>query len=81
MALDLRRPLAEPMSATRPEPPANPPERMSRAQKATWRMPQLTLLRPVQWSVGTKFGMLGLRAYLVAGAVLLVVKAVRIGTR
>ncbi len=67
------------MRRSRPE--AAAPEPISRAQRATWRMPQLTLLQPVQWSVGTKLGMLGLRAYLVVGAVLLVVKAVQIGTR
>ncbi|WP_319450709.1 MULTISPECIES: NRAMP family divalent metal transporter [unclassified Mycobacterium] len=44
-----------------------------------WRMPPLTLLRPVAWSTGTRLGMLALRGYLVVGAVLLVVKAVELG--
>jgi len=44
-------------------------------------MPQLALLEPVTWSAGTKLGMLALRGYLVIGAVLLVVKAVQLGSR
>ncbi|GAC1607744.1 MAG: Nramp family divalent metal transporter [Mycobacteriales bacterium] len=53
--------------------------RYTRAEKLTWRMPQLALLQPVSWSAGTKLGMLALRGYLVVGAVLLVVKAVQLG--
>ena len=52
---------------------------MTRAQKLSWRMPQLALLTPVQWSPGTKLGMLALRGYLVVGAVLLAVKAIQLG--
>jgi hypothetical protein len=52
---------------------------MSRAQKLSWRMPQLALLTPVRWSPGTKLGMLALRGYLVIGAVLLLVKAIQLG--
>jgi Mn2+/Fe2+ NRAMP family transporter len=48
--------------------------------KTQWRMPRLALLDPVKWSAGTKLGMLALRGYLVVGAVLLVVKAVQLGT-
>jgi Mn2+/Fe2+ NRAMP family transporter len=48
--------------------------------KTQWRMPRLALLDPVKWSAGTKLGMLALRGYLVAGAVLLVVKAVQLGS-
>ena len=48
--------------------------------KTHWRMPQLALLDPVTWSAGTKLGMLALRGYLVIGAVLLVVKAVQLGS-
>jgi NRAMP (natural resistance-associated macrophage protein)-like metal ion transporter len=44
----------------------------------TWRMPPLTLLQPVTWSPGTRLGMIALRAYLVLGALLLVVKAIQI---
>jgi Mn2+/Fe2+ NRAMP family transporter len=45
----------------------------------TWRMPPLTLLQPVTWSAGTRLGMIALRAYLIVGALLLVVKAVQVG--
>jgi Mn2+/Fe2+ NRAMP family transporter len=44
----------------------------------TWRMPPLTLLEPVTWSSGTRLGMIALRAYLIAGALLLVVKAIQV---
>jgi Mn2+/Fe2+ NRAMP family transporter len=44
----------------------------------TWRMPPLTLLQPVTWSAGTRLGMIALRAYLILGALLLVVKAVQV---
>jgi len=47
-------------------------------EKLRWRMPPLALLEPVTWSAGTKLGMLALRAYLVVGAVLLIVKAVQL---
>ena len=43
-------------------------------------MPPLALLEPVTWSAGTKIGMLALRGYLVAGALLLVVKAVQLSS-
>ena len=56
-----------------PEPSVRPVDR------STWRMPPLALLQPVKWSVGTRLGMLGLRAYLIIGALLLIVKAVQIG--
>ncbi|MDA8274792.1 MAG: divalent metal cation transporter [Actinomycetota bacterium] len=61
----------------RPRPPAPPV--LSRADKLTWRMPPLTLLKPVSWSPGLRVGILALRAYLVLSMVLLVVKAVRLG--
>ena len=48
--------------------------------KTQWRMPRLALLDPVKWSAGTKLGMLALRGYLVVGAVLLIVKAVQLGS-
>ncbi|MHB1446629.1 MAG: NRAMP family divalent metal transporter [Acidimicrobiales bacterium] len=51
---------------------------MSREDKMSWRMPQLTLLQPVRWSPGLRLGMSSLRVYLVISAVLLVVKAVRL---
>jgi NRAMP (natural resistance-associated macrophage protein)-like metal ion transporter len=46
--------------------------------RSTWRMPPLTLLEPVTWSPGTRLGMIALRAYLIVGALLLVVKAIQI---
>jgi Mn2+/Fe2+ NRAMP family transporter len=53
---------------------------LAHADRATWRMPPLTLLEPVTWSVGTRLGMLALRSYLVLGAILLVVKAIQLGS-
>ncbi|MFG3522214.1 Nramp family divalent metal transporter [Nocardia nova] len=50
-----------------------------RADRDHWRMPPLTLLEPVTWSAGTKLGMLALRAYLIVGAILLVIKAIQLG--
>jgi Mn2+/Fe2+ NRAMP family transporter len=60
-----------------PEPGTRAPARA--VDRTTWRMPPLALLQPVRWSAGTRLGMLALRAYLIAGAVLLVVKAVQLG--
>jgi Mn2+/Fe2+ NRAMP family transporter len=60
--------------ATRPPAPA-----MSHAEKMSWRMPPLALLKPVKWSPGTRIGILALRAYLVLSAVLLLVKAIQLG--
>ena len=60
-------------AAPAPKAPARPVDR------STWRMPPLTLLEPVTWSPGTRLGMIALRAYLVAGALLLVVKAIQLG--
>ena len=60
--------------------PATPQPAIDKREKLTWRMPQLALLRPVQWSPGLKLGMLTLRVYLVISAVLLIVKAVQLGT-
>jgi len=50
-------------------------------EKLRWRMPPLALLQPVRWSAGTKLGMLALRAYLLAGAILLLIKAIQLGGR
>jgi Mn2+/Fe2+ NRAMP family transporter len=52
---------------------------ISRADRSTWRMPPLSLLEPVTWSIGTRLGMLALRGYLVLGAIMLVVKAIQLG--
>ncbi|WP_406815082.1 NRAMP family divalent metal transporter [Mycobacterium sp. M23085] len=46
--------------------------------RTTWRMPPLALLEPVTWSPGTRLAMIALRAYLVVGALLLVVKAIQL---
>jgi Mn2+/Fe2+ NRAMP family transporter len=69
---------------TRSQRPARPPHprtTMTGAERMSWRMPPLTLLKPVQWSAGTKLGILVLRAYLVISVLLLIVKAVQIGQR
>ena len=61
-------------------PRAAPPRAQLTAQeRASWRMPPLALLKPVEWSPGTKLGVLLLRGYLVISVILLVVKAVRLG--
>jgi len=56
-----------------------PPLRMRDAEKMAWRMPPLALLKPVKWSPGRRVGILSLRAYLVASAALLLVKAIQLG--
>jgi NRAMP (natural resistance-associated macrophage protein)-like metal ion transporter len=53
---------------------------MTASEKMSWRMPPLTLLKPVRWSPGLRIGILSLRAYLVLSAVLLLVKAVQLGS-
>jgi Mn2+/Fe2+ NRAMP family transporter len=63
---------------TRREPVTAAPTSPRVVDRNTWRMPPLTLLEPVKWSAGTRLGMIALRSYLVAGAVLLVVKAVQL---
>ncbi len=60
-------------------PPAPPAPPMSRAERLAWRMPPLSLLKPVQWSAGTKLAMLLLRGYLVISVILLAVKAIQLG--
>jgi Mn2+/Fe2+ NRAMP family transporter len=51
-----------------------------KTEKMTWRMPPLALLKPVRWSPGLRVGILSLRAYLVLSAVLLLVKAIQLGS-
>jgi hypothetical protein len=53
---------------------------MGRIDKLSWRMPPLALLKPVKWSPGVRVAMLSMRAYLLVSAILLVVKAVQLGT-
>jgi hypothetical protein len=60
------------------QPPTQAPKSVEGLDKDTWRMPPLALLEPVHWNAGTRLGMIGLRSYLVVGAILLVVKAVQI---
>jgi NRAMP (natural resistance-associated macrophage protein)-like metal ion transporter len=54
-------------------------EPLTPAEKMSWRMPPLALLKPVKWSPGLRVGILALRAYLVVSAILLVIKAVQLG--
>jgi Mn2+/Fe2+ NRAMP family transporter len=65
----------------RPKPPVleQLSQALARVDRESWRMPPLALLKPVQWSVGTRVGMLALRSYLVIGAILLLVKAIQLG--
>ncbi len=50
-----------------------------RAHRENWRMPPLNLLGRPQWSRGRLVGMYALRVYLVVAALLLLVKAIRLG--
>ncbi|WP_236981926.1 MULTISPECIES: NRAMP family divalent metal transporter [Mycobacterium] len=61
--------------------PTPSPAPVRPVDRATWRMPPLTLLEPVTWSPGTRLGMVALRSYLVIGALLLIVKAVQLSGR
>jgi Mn2+/Fe2+ NRAMP family transporter len=54
--------------------------RIPRAQRSQWRMPPLALLKPVTWSLPVKIAMLALRGYLVIAALLLLIKAIQLGT-
>jgi hypothetical protein len=49
------------------------------AERNSWRMPPLAMLKPVTWSPAIKLGMLALRAYLVIAALLLLIKAIQLG--
>jgi NRAMP (natural resistance-associated macrophage protein)-like metal ion transporter len=64
----------------RPPREPHPRQTMTEAERLNWRMPPLALLKPVQWSAGTKLGMSMLRGYLVVSVILLIVKAVQLGT-
>jgi Mn2+/Fe2+ NRAMP family transporter len=63
----------------RPARPPHPRTTTSETERMNWRMPPLALLKPVEWSTGTKLAMLLLRGYLVISVLLLIVKAVQIG--
>jgi NRAMP (natural resistance-associated macrophage protein)-like metal ion transporter len=58
--------------------PAEP--QLSRVQRESWRMPPLALLKRPKWSRGRTAAMYLLSGYLVVAALLLVVKAVQLGT-
>ena len=60
--------------------PAAPIIQIPKEQRASWRMPPLALLKPVTWSPATKLGMIVLRGYLVISVLLLIVKAIQLGT-
>jgi Mn2+/Fe2+ NRAMP family transporter len=71
------------LRATKSRRPARQPHprtTMSASDRDNWRMPPLALLKPVPWSAGTKLGMGMLRGYLVISVVLLIVKAIQLGT-
>jgi len=53
---------------------------MPAAEAMSWRMPPLAMLKPVTWSPVTKLAILLLRGYLVLSVLLLIVKAVELGT-
>jgi Mn2+/Fe2+ NRAMP family transporter len=53
---------------------------LARVDRDLWRMPPLDVLAPVQWSAGTRVGMLALRGYLVIGAIMLLIKAIQLGS-
>jgi Mn2+/Fe2+ NRAMP family transporter len=51
---------------------------LSPAQRQSWRMPPLALLKPVTWSPAMRLGMAMLWGYLVISVLLLAVKAVQL---
>jgi Mn2+/Fe2+ NRAMP family transporter len=55
-------------------------QRETKVRRETWRMPQLALLERPVWSRGRTLSMRVLSLYLVVAVVLLVVKAVQLGT-
>ena len=63
----------------RPSREPHPRTAMTDAERMNWRMPPLALLRPVEWSTGTKMGVLLLRGYLIVAVLLLIVKAIQVG--
>ncbi|WEB46104.1 divalent metal cation transporter [Streptomyces yunnanensis] len=68
------------LRVTRRRTPAPPAPVMSHAEKLAWRMPPLALLKPVRWSTGTRLGMTALRGYLILSALLLLLKAIQLGS-
>jgi hypothetical protein len=60
--------------------PAGQQAAVPRDHRESWRMPPLALLGRPSWSRGRLVGMWALRGYLVVAVVLLVVKAVQLGS-
>jgi len=60
---------------------APPPPRVSREERANWRMPALALLERPAWSTGRRIAIGALAGYLVLSIVMLAVKAVQLGMR
>jgi Mn2+/Fe2+ NRAMP family transporter len=58
--------------------PPGPGALLTPAERASWRMPPLALLKPVQWSAATRISVLLLGGYLVASVLLLAVAAIRL---
>src|SRR5262249_20320108 len=52
---------------------------MSHAERASWRMPPLALLKPVTWSPVMKLTIAVMWGYLVISVLLLIVKAIQLG--
>ena len=59
---------------------ATPAASIPREQRPTWRMPPLAMLKPVTWSPALKLGIIALRGYLVIAALLLLIKAIQLGS-
>ena len=53
-------------------------ERVSRAERAAWRMPPLTLLNPPRLSTGRRLGLTVLRGYLLLAMILVIVRVVQL---
>ncbi len=56
------------------------PQTRRREERVGWYMPPLAMLKPITWSPALKIAMLALRGYLVIAALLLLVKAIQLGT-
>jgi Mn2+/Fe2+ NRAMP family transporter len=63
----------------RPPPEPRPRATMSEADRMSWRMPPLALLKSAEWSAGRKAALLAMYGYLVISVLLLIVKAVQLG--
>jgi Mn2+/Fe2+ NRAMP family transporter len=65
------------MRARRGGPPL---ARMPHEGRSGWRMPPLALLKPVSWSPAMRLALLAMYGYLILSVLLLVVKAIQLGT-